>query len=163
MNYLWLKLLHILGAAVLFGTGMGIAFFMWFGCRDALRRGQLDLLRGVLRWTVIADAVFTASAAILQPLSGLGLFTMAGMTWRDGWLWAVLGLYAFVGACWLPVVVLQIRLRDAALSADSINELPARFHRDLRRWFALGWPAFGAVLALYAAMVFRVVWAGPGA
>ena len=158
MSYLLLKLLHILGAAVLFGTGLGIAFFMWFGCREALRRGHIDLLRGILRRTVIADALFTATAAVLQPLSGLGLYAMAGLSWRQPWLWAVLGLYVFVGLCWLPVVALQIRLRDAAVAATTIDGLPAGFHRDLRRWFVLGWPAFSAVIALYGLMVFRGAW-----
>ena len=159
MTYLLLRLLHILGAAVLFGTGLGIAFFMWFGSREAQRRGHIDLLRGVLRWTVIADAVFTATAAVLQPLSGLGLYAMAGLSWRQPWLWAVLGLYVFVGLCWLPVVALQIRLRDAAVAAATIEDLPMDFQRDLRRWFVLGWPAFGAMIALYGLMVFRgVLW-----
>jgi len=158
VTYLLLKLVHILGAAVLFGTGMGIAFFMWFGCREALRGGRVELMRGVLRWTVIADALFTGTAAVLQPLSGLGLYAMAGLPWRQPWLWAVLGLYVFVGLCWLPVVALQIRLRDAARAAASIEELPPQFHRDLRRWFVLGWPAFAAVIALYGLMVFRMSW-----
>src|SRR5690349_4358395 len=121
MTYLLLKLFHILGAAILFGTGLGIAFFMWFGCRDALKRGQIELLRGVLRWTVVADAVFTATVAVLQPLTGLALYAVTGLPWHRHWLWVVLGLYAFVGLCWLPVVALQIRLRDAAQGAATID------------------------------------------
>ena len=158
MTYLLIKLVHILGAAVLFGTGLGIAFFMWFGCREALRHDRIDLLRGVLRWTVVADAVFTASAAVLQPISGLALYRMEGLPWRDGWLWTVLALYVFVGLCWLPVVALQIRLRDTAFSVHAVRDLPTDFHRRLRHWFLLGWPAFAAVIALYAMMVFR--WMG---
>jgi uncharacterized membrane protein len=157
MNYLLIKLLHIFGAAVLFGTGLGIAFFMWFGCREALHHGHIDLLRGVLRWTVIADTVFTASAALLQPLTGLTLYQMEGLPWSNPWLWIVIGLYLFVGVCWLPVVALQIRLRNAAIAAPDIPSLPAQFHRDLKSWFALGWPAFGAMLVLLAMMVFRGV------
>ena len=70
----------------------------------------------------------------------------------------MLGLYAFVGLCWLPVVGLQIRLRNAAVAAATIDRLPPAFHRDLRRWFVLGWPAFTAMIALYALMVFRTAW-----
>jgi uncharacterized membrane protein len=156
MSFLLLKLLHILGAAILFGTGLGIAFFMWFGCREALRLGQIDLLRGILRWTVVADTVFTATAAVLQPVTGLSLYAMAGFSWRNPWVWVVLGLYVFVGLCWLPVVALQIRLRNVARDAPTIADLPTAFHRDFRRWFILGWPAFIAMLLLYALMLFRV-------
>jgi uncharacterized membrane protein len=102
MTYLLLKWLHLIGAAVLFGTGLGIAFFTWFAYRSAMRSGQLALLQGVLTLTVIADALFTAvAAALLQPITGLFLWGMAGMSWRSPWLASVLGLYLFVGMCWL--------------------------------------------------------------
>ena len=155
MTYLFLKWLHLLGAAVLFGTGLGIAFFAWFGSRLALRNGNLGLLQGVLRLTVIADAVFTAPAAVLQPVTGLLLWHLAGGGWSSPWVLGVLGLYALVGACWLPVVVLQIRLRDRALAVASVQELGPQFHRTFRLWFILGWPAFAAVLALFALMLLR--------
>jgi uncharacterized membrane protein len=155
MSYLLLKWLHLIGAAVLFGTGLGIAFFAWFGYRMAMREGNLGLLQGVLRLTVIADAVFTAVAAALQPLTGLALWWQAGGRWDSPWLAWVLGLYVFVGACWLPVVWLQIRLRDAALAAQRIGQLDAAFHRRFSIWFILGWPAFLGVLALFALMLGR--------
>lgn len=155
MSYLLLKWLHLLGAAILFGTGLGIAFFAWFGYRMALRDGNLGLLRGVLRLTVTADTVFTAIAAALQPVTGLALWWLTGAPWTSRWLMWVLGLYVFVGCCWLPVVVLQIRLRDGALSAASIATLDARFHRRFRVWFILGWPAFAGVLVLFWLMLAR--------
>lgn len=155
MTYLVLKYLHLIGAAVLFGTGVGIAFFAWFGYRRAMRERDIGLLRGVLSLTVTADAVFTAVAAVLQPITGFALWHMAGGSWHSAWLAWVLIAYAFVGACWLPVVLLQIRLRDAALQARSTDELDARFHSRFRIWFLLGWPAFAGVLVLYALMLLR--------
>lgn len=155
MTYLFIKWLHLLGAAVLLGTGIGIAFFAWFGYRMALRDNNLGLLRGVLVLTVRADAVFTAVAAVAQPVTGLALWWMAGGRWPSPWLAWVLGAYALVGACWLPVVVLQIRLRDAALSAPSISALDERFHARFRLWFVLGCPAFVAMLGLFALMLAR--------
>jgi uncharacterized membrane protein len=155
MTYLLLKWLHLLGASVLFGTGTGIAFFAWFGYRKAIRDDQLDLLRGVLSLTVIADIVFTATAAILQPVTGLLLWRMTGGEWRSPWLVAVLALYVLVGLCWLPVVVMQIRLRDRALAVRSIDELGEDFHARFRRWFVLGWPAFVGVMLLFALMIGR--------
>lgn len=154
MTYAFIKWLHLLGASVLFGTGLGIAFFAWFGYRRAMRIDSIDLLRGVLALTVIADFMFTATAAVVQPLTGF-LLWRAGSARLDAWLVAVLSLYAFVGLCWLPVVVMQMRLRDRAVAAGSIAELGDDFHARFRRWFRLGWPAFMGVLLLFALMLLR--------
>ncbi|HSV78707.1 MAG TPA: DUF2269 domain-containing protein [Ramlibacter sp.] len=155
MSYLVLKWLHLLGSAILFGTGLGIAFFAWFGYRRGLREDNIGLVRGVLQLTVIADAVFTSVAAALQPVTGYFLWRMTGGHWPDLWLAWVLAAYVLVGCCWLPVVVLQIRLRNAAVAAASVAQLDARFHATFRLWFLLGWPAFAGVLALFALMITR--------
>lgn len=155
MTYLVLLWLHLLGAALLFGTGLGIAFFAWFGYRRGMEEGDLGLIRGVLRLTVIADLVFTATAAALQPVTGYFLWRMTGGQWPDPWLLWVLGLYVFVGACWLPVVWLQVQLRDAAMKARTVGQLDARFHRRFSTWFALGWPAFLGVMGLFVLMITR--------
>jgi uncharacterized membrane protein len=155
VSYLWIKWLHVLGSAILFGTGLGIAFFAWFGYRRGMEQGDIGLIRGVLRLTVTADTVFTATAAVLQPVTGYLLWRMTGGAWPDRWLLWVGVLYLFVGACWLPVVVLQVRLRDAAALAGTVGALDARFHRRFRLWFALGWPAFLAILGLFALMLTR--------
>jgi uncharacterized membrane protein len=158
LTYLAIKWLHLLGASLLFGTGLGIAFFAWFGYRAAMRDGEIGLLRGVLRLTVIADAMFTATAAILQPITGLALWSMQGASWQSRWLLWVLAVYALVGACWLPVVVMQIRLRDAAMAAPSTSALGFDFHARFRRWLMLGWPAFIGVLFLFGLMIGRGYW-----
>ena len=155
MTYLALKWLHILGSALLFGTGLGIAFFAWFGYRRGMQEGDIGLIRGVLRLTVLADTVFTATAAVLQPVTGYFLWRMTGGQWPDPWLGWVLALYAFVGACWLPVVALQVQLRNAAVRAHSVGQLDERFHRRFALWFALGWPAFLGVMGLFVLMITR--------
>jgi uncharacterized membrane protein len=109
MVYLFLEWLHVIGAAVLFGTGIGIAFFTWFAYRTAMTDKNLGLLQGVLSLTVVADFVFTAVAAIAQPLTGIGMWWMSGGDWGSKWLWTVIGVYFFVGLCWLPVVSYAIR------------------------------------------------------
>ena len=147
-----LKLIHILGATVLFGTGLGIAFFMWMAhhTRDAA------VVAHTARAVVIADAAFTATAVVLQPLSGAALIWLAGYSWRDPWIAASLGLYVLAGLCWLPVVWLQMRMRDlAADAARRAAPLPAEYDRLFRVWFVLGWPAFLAVLAIVALMVWK--------
>ena len=149
---LW-KTAHILSAAILFGTGIGIAFFCWFSYRSALRTGEISVLRSALRWTVIADACFTAPAVVFQGLSGLVLMNEMGWPMVSAWSIAVWSLIVLSGACWLPVVALQIGLSREAQRAASIAALPARFHKRFRAWFALGVPAFAAVVMIFYLMV----------
>jgi uncharacterized membrane protein len=147
------RLLHVLSAAVLFGTGLGIAFFAWFGYRRALAIGQIDGLRTVLQLTVIADACFTAPAVLLQFVSGIVLMRLNGWSLASPWFLTVLGLFVLVGALWLPVVVIQVRMSRAAARAASVADLGESFHRQFRLWFVLGVPAFLVVLGIYYLMV----------
>jgi uncharacterized membrane protein len=148
--YVWLKLIHVISACVLFGTGLGIAFFMWMAHRTA----DPATIASTARIAVIADAVFTASAVIVQPLTGAALARVMGYSLLEPWIVASFGLYFFVGACWLPVVCIQIRLRDLARAArDAGMPLPAQYHRLFRVWFILGWPAFAGVVAIFALMI----------
>lgn len=152
-GYVICKVVHIVSAAVLFGTGLGIAFFCWFGYRSAMRSREIGTLRSVLRLTVIADAWLTAPAVLTQAVTGMILMQMLGWPLTSAWSLAVWGLFLLVGACWLPVVVIQVRLKRTADRAESIAALPASFHHSFRRWFALGIPAFVAVLILFYLMV----------
>ena len=147
-----LKLIHILGAAVLFGTGLGIAFFMWM----AHRTHDAATIAATARIVVIADSIFTASAVIVQPFSGALLAWTLGYQISEPWLVTSLVLYVVVGLCWLPVVGIQIVLRNLAReAADTGTELPPRYHRLFRIWFLLGWPAFLGVIAIFALMIWR--------
>jgi uncharacterized membrane protein len=146
--YLWLKLAHVIGACVLFGTGLGIAFFMWM----AHRTGDAGVIASTGRIVVIADAVFTASAAILQPLTGAALARVMGFPLVEPWIVCSFALYLLVGACWL--VAIQIKLRNLAAAAqDAGQPLPPQYRKLFRIWFALGWPAFAGVIAIFALMI----------
>jgi uncharacterized membrane protein len=149
---LW-KTVHVLSAAILFGTGLGIAFFAWFGYRRAMRIGQIDGLRSVLALTVIADTCFTAPAVVLQLLSGVVLTRLNGWSLLSPWSLLVLGLFVLVGVLWLPVVAIQVQMSREANAAESIAGLGARFHRRFLTWFVLGVPAFLIVVALFFLMV----------
>ena len=147
-----LRLLHILGATVLFGTGLGIAFFMLM----AHRTRDPALIARTARFVVIADAAFIATAVVIQPVTGLLQARLIGFSLAEPWLAISLGLYVLVGACWLPVVWIQIRLRNLAATAARDNApLPPLYHRLFRIWFALGWPAFAGVLAIFVLMVWK--------
>ncbi len=150
--YFALKLVHILGAAVLFGTGLGIAFFLWMAhhTRDA---AAIAHTAGIV---VVADLLFTATAVVVQPLSGAAIAWRAGYSLLEPWILLSLVLYVLVGACWLPVVSIQTQLRDlAATAVRNRTALPERYHRLFRIWFWLGWPAFAGVIAIYVLMIWK--------
>jgi uncharacterized membrane protein len=150
MTYELVKLTHILSGAVLFGTGAGIAFFMLRA--DATRDART--VAAVARIVVLADLVFTATAVVVQPVSGLMLIAIQGYSLTEPWLLAAYGLYVLTGLCWLPVVAIQLRLKSLAEQAAAVDEaLPAAYDRLYRWWFILGWPAFAAVLGIYWLMV----------
>jgi uncharacterized membrane protein len=148
-----LKVAHILSAAVILGTGFGIAFFTWFGYRSALRTGEIGVLRATLRLTVVADTWLTAPAVAFQAASGVALMALFGWPLVSPWSIAVWSLFLLAGACWLPVLKLQVLLRDEAGRAASVAALRAHFHVLFRWWLALGVPAFAAVIAIYWLMV----------
>lgn len=150
--YLALKYLHVIGAAVLLGTGAGIAFFMVL----AHRTGEAATVAAVGRMVVVADFLFTASAVVLQPITGLLLVWVAEYSLGEGWIVLSILLYLVTGAFWLPVVWMQMRMRDLAEAAARRGEkLPPAYHRLYRTWFAFGFPAFAAVLAIFWLMMAR--------
>jgi uncharacterized membrane protein len=150
MTYLVLKYLHVLGAAVLLGTGAGIAFFMLVGHFT----NKPAVVAGIARIVVIADFLFTASAVVVQPITGVALAWHMGWSLWEGWLLLSIALYLLTGAFWLPVVWMQMRMRDlATAAANSGADLPPAYHRLFWWWFAFGLPAFAAVLAIFWLMI----------
>lgn len=154
--YLLLKWVHVLSSTLLFGTGLGTAFHGWM----ATRSGNLQAMAVSGRNVVLADWLFTTPAVILQPITGAWLAHRAGFGIADSWLVASIALYLIVGACWLPVVWLQIRMRRLAeAAAVGGAPVPALFHRYARIWFVLGWPAFLGVIAIFWLMIAKpVLW-----
>jgi uncharacterized membrane protein len=149
-----IRWLHVIGAAILFGTGAGIAFFMVM----AQRSGRLEVIAHVARSVVIADFLFTATTVVAQPITGYLLARRTGWDMSEGWIVLSLVLYGVAGLLWLPVVWIQIQLRDMAeQSAASGAPLPARYRRLYRIWFYSGFPAFGAVAIIYWLMLSRPV------
>jgi len=150
VTYLLVKWLHILSSTVLFGTGLGSAFYMYF---TSLTRNP-QVMAVVVRHVVIADWLFTTPAIILQPLTGLYLMHLMGIPLATPWiLWSV-ALYLLAGAAWLPVVWMQIQMREMATTAAAAGSpVPPRYWRFLRIWVALGFVAFGALVAVFYLMV----------
>jgi uncharacterized membrane protein len=152
--YLALKLVHILSSTVLFGTGLGTAFSMWRAHKSADAR----VVSAVTHNVVLADWWFTTPAVIAQPVTGFALVRLAGFPLASTWLELTLLLYFLVGACWIPVVWLQLRMRDLASRAAADGQpLPSRYHWYFKIWFLLGWPAFLSVVVIFGLMVFKPV------
>lgn len=155
-SYLIWKTAHVISAAVLFGTGLGIAFFAWFGYRRALRSGSIEALRMVLQLTVLGDSIFTAPAVVFQILSGLVLLHLNHWSLASPWALTSIGIFVLVGCFWLPVVYLQLALSREAQTASSVTSLTPRFHRRFRFWFVLGVPAFLSVVWLFYLMISKI-------
>ena len=151
---LFAQWLYIIGATVLIGTGAGIAFFMLM----AHRTGDAKLVAHVAETVVIADFLFTALAVVVQPVTGFWLTYLIGWPILTPWIvWSLL-LYMIIGLCWLPVVWIQIRLRNLArTAAREGTALPARYYRLYRIWFALGIPAFSAILVIVWLMLAKSI------
>jgi len=150
--YAFVKWLHVIGAAVILGTGLGTAFHFWI----TMRREGPAAIAAAGRSTVLADWLFTLPAVILQPVTGILMARAAGYPLTATWILAAAALYALAAACWVPVVFIQRRLRDLAdESARSGAALPPEFHRLARIWVALGWPAFIAMATTVWLMIAR--------
>ena len=150
MAYLLLKYLHVIGASVLLGTGAGIAFFMLLG--HFTRRPPV--VAAIARIVVVADFLFTATAVVVQPITGIALAWHMGWSLWEGWLLLSILLYLLTGAFWIPVVWMQMRMRDLAIQAEIAGaDLPPEYHRLFWWWFAFGFPAFGAVLGIFWLMI----------
>jgi uncharacterized membrane protein len=150
MTYLVAKWLHILSSTVLFGTGIGSAYYMFF----ASRTGDARIAAHVVKQVVVADWIFTTTTIIFQPLTGLWLAHIAQLPLTSRWIVWSFVLYFVAGACWLPVVAIQIRMRRLADAAAASGEpLPAQYRAYLRLWTALGVPAFVALVIVFWLMV----------
>ncbi|HEY4663958.1 MAG TPA: DUF2269 domain-containing protein [Comamonas sp.] len=149
-TYLLLKTVHIISSVLLVGTGLGSAFYMFF----ANRSGSIAAQAVVSKLVVRADWWFTTPCIIVQPATGLAMMYLAGWPLSTPWLALSIGLYVLAGACWLPVVWLQIRMAHLAEQAHTQGAaLPCLFLRYQRMWESLGYPAFAAMAGTYFLMV----------
>lgn len=150
-SYLILKYIHVLSGAVLLGTGIGIAYFLL----TAHLSRNLEAMRVVARHVILADWIFTATAVVVQPVSGVLMMLERGWSFTSSWFIATVALYVVVGLCWIPVVVLQYRMSRMLREAANHAALGADYYCAFRLWVMLGIPAFALVLALYAVMIFK--------
>jgi uncharacterized membrane protein len=151
-NVLLLKLVHTISAAVLFGTGLGVAYFMLM----AYRTRDPVIVAHTASIVVIADAVFIANSAIIQPVTGVQLALTIGYSLSESWIVASLALYFLISLCWLPALWIQVRMRNLArLAVERGADLPEGYERLFRLWFVLGWPVLIVLIAIFVLMIFK--------
>ncbi len=150
--YTVIKSIHIVSSTILFGTGLGIAFF--FFCSH--RYKDVAIRYYAAKTTVLADFLFTLPAVILQPLTGFWLVEHDGYKGTEKWLIATYAIYILAGACWLPVVGIQIKLKNMLRESMETNKkLPPLYQKLFRLWFLLGWPAFIGLVIVFFLMVMK--------
>ena len=155
MTYLTLKSIHLLSMVLLFGVGLGSAFYKWMADRSRDPRHICATNRTV----VLADWMFTTPTILLQPATGAAMVVLSGTPLSSSWLLASIMLYLIAGACWIPVVLLQIRMRDISRHAAELgSDLPDRYWHYARVWFWLGVPAFLSMVMIVCLMVYKPVW-----
>jgi uncharacterized membrane protein len=148
--YFLVKYLHVLGAIVILGTGAGIALFMLM----AHRSRDAAFIARTAETVVIADMLFTLSAVLLQPITGSVLMVLTATSLPERWLAASLVLYMIAGLFWMPVIFMQIEMRNLARAAVAKGEaLPPRYFVLFRRWFVFGFPGFGSVMLILWLMI----------
>lgn len=150
-SYLLIKVVHVVSATILFGTGLGTAFFLYM----ANRSRNIEAIQITIKHVILADWLFTAPTVLIQPVTGIILMNKIGMPYHSMWFYWVAGLYVTAGACWIPVVFIQYRLRRVMQGLSRDAQIPADWHRLIKTWQRLGYVAFGCVLGLFYLMVFR--------
>ncbi len=152
MLYLWLKLIHIISSTLLFGTGIGTACNMFL----AHKTRDTYIIATTARYVVFADWIFTTTSGFLQPITGLWMVYLVGYSMKSFWIWGSIVGYLLAGVCWVPVVYLQMKMRDMALQAyHEKTALPPRYFSYFRYWFWLGWPAFISLTVVFYLMTFK--------
>jgi uncharacterized membrane protein len=149
--YLILKLIHILAAVVVTGTGIGIAFFMFM----ANRSNNPQAIYITAKHVILGDWIFTTPAVITQIITGILLMNIQGYSFSAPWFYWVIGLFTFIGICWLPVLRIQYKLRELAKVSVNSNRITPEFKPLMKTWTLLGIPAFIAILVIFWLMVFK--------
>jgi uncharacterized membrane protein len=146
--YFWLKTVHIISATILFGTGLGTAFFKWVTDRS----GDVHAIRIVAERVVWADWIFTTPAVVVQAVTGVMLARTLGFPISSGWV-----AHASCSMCSRAPAGYPFSGCRSRCATSRAAPLDAKYWRLARIWLWLGVPAFCAVLAIFALMVVKPV------
>ncbi|WP_455927777.1 DUF2269 family protein [Pseudomonas capeferrum] len=153
MLYLGLKYIHILAAIFLFGFGMGSYLYLIAASRTA----NPHVIAHVARMVVRFDTWITTPAGFIQIITGFLLIRLAGLPLTTEWVLTSLIIFLCVGALWLPVLVLQKRLQQMALSAvETGRVLDDGYAGVYRKWFWMGVFGFLGMFLIVMIMVTKM-------
>ncbi len=147
MDYFLLKLIHILSATLMIGTGLGSAFYLYL----TYKKSAVQTVKEVLNFVILADTIFTTPSVIIQLITGIMLSDLLGLLYTD-WFWLVLAVSVIVLVLWLRAAFIQFKLKKLL---EEENKLSPKFHHLMNIWFILGVPSFGGAIYLYYLMVYR--------
>ncbi len=147
MSYPLLKLIHIISATIMIGTGLGSAFYLYF----TYKKGQVSTVKEVLKLVVTADTIFTTPSVVIQFITGLLLSNLLGFTYTN-WFWVVLSVSFVVLILWVRAALIQLKLKKIL---DKEKSLTVQFHRLMKIWFYLGVPSFLGAVYIYYLMVYK--------
>ncbi len=121
----------------------------------AYRSGNPNALAVTTRHVVLANWIFTAPAVVVQLTTGMLLMKTLNYSFSSSWFIAVFSLFIFIGLCWIPVVIIQYKLKHLAKTAEETGYIDPKFKQLMRYWIALGIPAFGSILIIFCLMIFK--------
>lgn len=147
MSYQLLKMIHILSATIMIGTGLGSAFYLFM----TYKRGSVQAIKEVVKLVVLADTNFTFPSVVIQIITGIGLAERMNLTYSK-WFWVVIGVSVLVFGTWLKAVFIQFRLRKII---EEREELTPEYHRLMSHWLYLGVPSFLASIYIYYLMIYK--------
>lgn len=147
MTYQTLKLIHIISATIMFGTGLGSAFYLFY----TYKFSKFSTVKEILNIVIIADYIFTTPSVILQLATGLWLSHYMKLI-STNWFLIALLFSLLVYALWIRAVFLQLKMKKTLENAKEYN---VQFHQQMKGWFFLGIPAFFGSLFLFYLMVFK--------
>jgi uncharacterized membrane protein len=154
MAFLWLKIIHVISSCVLFGTGLGTAFYMFY----VNFQKDIELIALATKQVVFADWLFTGTSGVIQFITGMVMVYLKGYGFTQAWIFYSIVGYLIALSCWLPVVYLQIQCRDMAFEAVKMGTaLPKKYYDYYRIWWILGIPAFVSLVIIFFLMTNRPV------
>jgi uncharacterized membrane protein len=148
-----IKFVHLVGAAAMLGTWLGVAIFMLL----AHRSDNPSVVAVTSRFAVTVQLRVMIAAVAIQPISGFALAGAIGVS-PVGEFWLVLSLpiYALIVAAWIVALRTEIRIRDLTRQAalDSVP-LSEPYRALFRRYSAFTWPALAGTVVLFLLMTWQ--------
>lgn len=148
-----IKFVHLVAAAAMLGTWLGVALFMLL----AHRSDNPSVVALTSRFAVSVEKFVMIAAVALQPISGFALAGAIGLSPLDEfWIELSLALYVVVVAAWLGALRVEIRIRDTSRQAALDNvPLPVGYRGLFRLYSALTWPGLAGTVVLFLLMTWQ--------